>query len=33
MCLMSGFRASGGVHVYVNRTTLGDKTEMLRGAS
>ena len=33
MCVMSGLNASGGVHGYVSRTTLGDKIEMLRGAS
>ena len=30
---MSGFSASKRVQGYVSRTTLGDKTEMLRGAS
>ena len=33
MRVMSGFRASGGVHGYVSKTTLGDKTKMLRAAS
>ena len=33
MCAMSGFSASGGVHGYESKTALGDKTEMLRGAS
>ena len=33
MCTMSGFSASEGEQGYVRGTALGDKSEMLRGAS
>ena len=33
MCVMSGFSASERVDGYVSRIALGDKTEMLKGAS